>query len=301
MKWNFTINQRAIIENSFSIDLVDAAIFDLIKDFAHSGKCKKSIEGAKIYYWVSWKFIVEQAPILGLKTRQSVYNRIEKLAANGLLERHPDNKAQSQSWFCFGANYDKMAGFSEQITVNENAHPVNENLQPCKEPVTAPVNENLHYTTIKNNSINNTNNTESENFEEKPKETVLAFVEADRQRAREAMAEMAQVGTKNSEWADELKSNRVALETICRNTKIPMDIVIAGIGVFSDMETAKGVLHPNRNGFRSYYINWIMSPKWLELVKTNMQTKNISKPKYKNESIPQHVKDRIVSQHNNRD
>lgn len=144
-------------------------------------------------------------------------------------------------------------------------------------------------------------NTESENFEEKPEQTVPSFVEADRQKAREAMAEMAQIGTKNSEWADELKSNRVALETICRNTKIPMDIIIAGIGVFSDMETAKGVLHPNRNGFRSYYINWIMSPKWLELVKTNMQTKNISKPKYKNESVPQHVKDRIATQHNNRD
>lgn len=155
MKWNFTINQRAIIENGFSIDIVDAAIFDLIKDFAHSGKCKKSIEDAKVYYWISWKFIVEQAPILGLKTRQSVYNRIEKLAANGLIERHPDNKAQSQSWFCFGVNYDKMTGFLSGTPVNENEHPVNETLQPCKQFFTAPVNETLHYTDINNNSIEN--------------------------------------------------------------------------------------------------------------------------------------------------
>lgn len=184
MKWSFSINQRAIIENNLTIDIVEAAVFDLIKDFSHSEKCRKTIENGKVYFWISWKLIDEQAPILGLKTRQSVYNRIGSLVENGLLERHPQNQILSQSWFCFGVNYNKLISYTP---VNISLQGVNETLQPCKDLVTPPVNISLHNTTISNKEINNTviqqneilhtpQEIITEKKEKKQKSTATAFV-----------------------------------------------------------------------------------------------------------------------------
>ena len=54
MKYNININQKAIIDNKFNIDIIDAAIFNLLKDFAHSNNCNKSIiNGETFYQWGS--------------------------------------------------------------------------------------------------------------------------------------------------------------------------------------------------------------------------------------------------------
>lgn len=146
MKWSIEINQRAIIENEFDLDLVDVAIFDIIKDFSCSQTCRKTVENGHVYFWISWKLIVDQGPILNLKTRQSVYLRVEKLIKCELLERHPQNKVLSQSWFCFGKNYDKMIGSTTIQPIEVPKTPVNDSLQVDKYPLKRaehPVNENL--------------------------------------------------------------------------------------------------------------------------------------------------------------
>ena len=78
-KYNININQFAIIQNNLQIDLIDAAIFDCIKDFAQSPKCQKMTDDGVNYFWVKWDKIVSDMPLLGISTRQNVIKRLSKL------------------------------------------------------------------------------------------------------------------------------------------------------------------------------------------------------------------------------
>ena len=70
MKYNISINQFAAVRNGFAknLDLIDLAIFDFIKDFANSSKCVKVQTQEGTYFWISHKLVMEQMPLLKIKT-----------------------------------------------------------------------------------------------------------------------------------------------------------------------------------------------------------------------------------------
>lgn len=144
MKYTITINQKAAVDNGFDIDVIDLAIFDFIKDFGGSNACSKIQTNEGLYFWIAHKKIIEQLPLIKIKTSQGIIKRIENLINCGLLEKHPNCEHYGKSLYRFGKNYDLML-FT----------PLNENLAPPQLEFIEPLNESLGNNSINNNNINN--------------------------------------------------------------------------------------------------------------------------------------------------
>ena len=108
MQYSININQRAVIENGLDLDLLDMAVFDFIVKFSHSENCIKISAGGAVYYMISHALIIEQLPMLRIKTSNGILNRINHLIDAGLLERHPNFASLKKPFYKFGRNYDKM-------------------------------------------------------------------------------------------------------------------------------------------------------------------------------------------------
>lgn len=155
-RYNWIVDQRAILESGLDIDIIDYSILRVLADFASSGNCKTMQMDGCVWYYFNWKIIPQQMPILGIKSRRGVLKRYDKLKVHKLLESHEANQRNNDSWFKFGINYDKLL---YKTPVNESTHPVNESshvpVNNCSHP---PVNESTHNkTTNINNTINNIN------------------------------------------------------------------------------------------------------------------------------------------------
>ena len=119
MQYTITINQFAVINAQLDLDVVDMAIFDFIKHYAHSNKCMKLQTETGTYFWVSHTTIINQLPILGISTGAGIIKRINKLIDAGLLVRHPNCDSMRKTFYKFGPNYD-VINFT---THNENSQP----------------------------------------------------------------------------------------------------------------------------------------------------------------------------------
>ena len=151
MKFSININQKAVVDNGLDLNLIDLAVFDVVATFSHTEECQKTLYKGKVYYWISWKIIKQQLPLVRLNNRQSVYNRMKKLIQAEVLEIYPNNKAENKSLFCFGINYSKLL-FT----------PANESLHiPANESLHIPVKKDLHIRTNKVIRTNKNNNKES--------------------------------------------------------------------------------------------------------------------------------------------
>ena len=107
MKWSININQRAAIEMKLEVDIIDLAIFDMLKDYTPSPACKKMQENGQQYFRVPYKKVLEELPLLPVKT-DALYRRFKKLESAGLIQMHPDNAKLSMVWFMWGRNYTGM-------------------------------------------------------------------------------------------------------------------------------------------------------------------------------------------------
>lgn len=150
MKFSININQKAAIDSGLQLDIVDLAIFDFLVCFSNSSQCKKyKHEQEEVnYYLFNWKLIIQQLPILGLTTRQTVYNRMQKLTAAGLIIAAPDNQVNATAYYRFGPNYDLLIFF--------NRVP-NETQEPVKSHTPKPVKPILHNNGINTDKYNNDN------------------------------------------------------------------------------------------------------------------------------------------------
>lgn len=108
MKYNLNINQHAAVVNGMDVDIIDLAIFDFIKDFAHSPACMKMQTPEGVYFWISHTLIIQEIPLLKIKTKAGIAKHIFNLEAAGLLKRHPDCGRMGKTLYQFGENYDKM-------------------------------------------------------------------------------------------------------------------------------------------------------------------------------------------------
>lgn len=84
------------------LDLVDLALFDFIRDFIDSGRSECASVNGKPYFWISPSYIIQEMPILGIKTTRGINLRIEKLISEGMLLRGPENKSKRRTYIAFG-------------------------------------------------------------------------------------------------------------------------------------------------------------------------------------------------------
>ena len=77
-------SQEKAIE--FKLDIKDLNILRYIIDFYHTGKMTKKTINGKEYFWIKYQNIIEQLPLLELKTKDSIYRRLSKLVNAGILD-----------------------------------------------------------------------------------------------------------------------------------------------------------------------------------------------------------------------
>jgi len=114
MKYNILINQKAIIDSGLDIDIVDVAIFDCIYSLMQSASCRQMTINNVTYYWISTSLIISELPMLGIKSRQGVIKRIEKLIRNKLLIRSDASRAMAKAIYCKGDNFEILTTPSQQ-------------------------------------------------------------------------------------------------------------------------------------------------------------------------------------------
>lgn len=150
MKYTITINQYAAITNGLDLDIADLAIYDFIKDFAHTDKCEKVITPEGVFFWISHKLVIEAMPILNIKTAQGIKNRIEKLCAANVLVKHPRCEELNKTLYRMGRNCELLSF----------ANGRNEICTPTTKLVAAPQNllQGGHNETCGNNNNKDNNN-----------------------------------------------------------------------------------------------------------------------------------------------
>ena len=79
MKYNININQKAIIDNWFNLDIIDCAILNYIQDFAKSNKIIKIIYDWQEYFWIQYEHFIKEMPLLWIKNKQALKRRIDKI------------------------------------------------------------------------------------------------------------------------------------------------------------------------------------------------------------------------------
>ena len=89
MKYTATINLAGIHDAGLSdkTDVVDWVIIEYIADWYTTPKATKRDDKV----WINYRHLIEELPLLGLKTKSSVSKRITKLASIGLLNIDRDH------------------------------------------------------------------------------------------------------------------------------------------------------------------------------------------------------------------
>ena len=118
--YNISINQCAVIENGWDLDLADLAIFQVFHIFGNAPKTVRVKVDGSDYFMITAKKIREELPILGIKTDKQIKNRIAKLVACKLLdERVVEELGSGRKSYCFGENYEKLFSTSEKKFTQE--------------------------------------------------------------------------------------------------------------------------------------------------------------------------------------
>lgn len=145
-KYNIVINQKAIVDNGIAIDIVDAAVFDFIKDFSHSDKCVKMQIDGKTYFWITNQTIIDNLPLLQITTARGLRKRIDNLINAGLLVRNENSQELNKTLYTFGSKYDSYIFCSEPRNESSTLGTV----------VPTPRNSCSHDNNNKNNNITTT-------------------------------------------------------------------------------------------------------------------------------------------------
>ena len=181
MKYTLLINQKSILDNKLDIDLIDACIIDFITSFSHSEKCRKMIEKGTIYYFIKWSIVVEQLPIIGIKTRKGIYDRLHKICEKEILKAHEMNgKGSYEMYFAFGEKHELLFFDSRVTEYGQDSIVVTEDKQESQSTynreVTGEVTDGLqgggnpsvtlynNNNNIHNTINNNTNTISDQNF-----------------------------------------------------------------------------------------------------------------------------------------
>lgn len=143
MKYIISINQKIVIELGLDLDIIDLAIFDFIKSFANTDKCRKITDNGVQYFWISSSYVIEEMPLLGIKSDRGISKRIDNLINSNLIERCPNNQSMQKSYYKFGSMYYEL----EFATTNESSKHLERKFQ-------ATTNESSKDNNISNNNIN---------------------------------------------------------------------------------------------------------------------------------------------------
>ena len=183
IQYSLTLHLREVYELGLDINSDDLIIFEFLLSFANKSYCKNKVLGnGKRYFWVSHKIIIEQLPILHIKSERSVINHMNKLIEVGLLERCDNVKKEKMSLYAFGAKADFVDNNFSHDTEKTFSHDTEKTFSHDTEKTFSHISNNIG--TLSQEDKNTiipplppTGETERPKEKEKPKDTTEDFIE----------------------------------------------------------------------------------------------------------------------------
>lgn len=106
MKYNIYINQKAYIDSGFEgFDLIDLALFDFIHDYVNNPYCEKHVLNGNTYYHISSQKIMDEMPLLNIKSKKGIICRMNKLIECDLIRRCEEPQNANRALFSIGSNW----------------------------------------------------------------------------------------------------------------------------------------------------------------------------------------------------
>lgn len=101
------------------LDAVDLVILRWFVDFSVDDKMEKTMVEGKLFYWISYDYLISELPIIDLK-KLAVYRRLTKMVECGVLTHYTSKSKGTYSMYGFGSNYsmlvyEKDIGTSQKI------------------------------------------------------------------------------------------------------------------------------------------------------------------------------------------
>ncbi len=104
-------SQERLIE--LGLDYVDAAILRYFIDFRETKKMTTKIINGEPYYWVKYESILQEYPILNIKTKDSMYRRLKKLEEAKVLKHVTIRSNGTYSYYTTSENYLELVSKNE--------------------------------------------------------------------------------------------------------------------------------------------------------------------------------------------
>lgn len=112
MRYNiYGFSQKKLID--YGLDSIDAMLLRYFVDFKVTGKMVTKIIDGKNYYWVQYKKVIEEYPILGLKD-DSIYRRFKNMTKKSILQHKTVRDRGVYSFYNLGAEFKYLVGYLKE-------------------------------------------------------------------------------------------------------------------------------------------------------------------------------------------
>jgi hypothetical protein len=165
-------SQKKAIE--YNLDLTDLTILRWFVDFRGTSKMIEEIYNNRAYYWVDYKNLLKDIPIIGIISKIVLRRRLKKMVDKGILIHFTKKKDGVYSFYNLGKNYNDFVSFDN--TKEEDPYKLkslNHKTQKFK-----PINSKVYTkdSSIKDSSIKNNNIVKNSSNEESKKSQKIKAV-----------------------------------------------------------------------------------------------------------------------------
>lgn len=99
-------NQSKLLE--YGLDLKDALLLRYFVDFRDTESMSMIIVDGKPYYWLDYKHLKRDIPVIGINTNDALRRRLKKLEDCKVLGHYHKLEGGSYSYYCLGENYPSL-------------------------------------------------------------------------------------------------------------------------------------------------------------------------------------------------
>lgn len=111
-------NQQKLVD--FGLDLKDTMLLRYFVDFKETGKMRNITLESETYYWLKYEAVVDEFPLLDIKTKDTVYRRLQKLVKSKILKHTTVKDYGNYSYYSLGEKYEELLQNAESNECNSN-------------------------------------------------------------------------------------------------------------------------------------------------------------------------------------
>ncbi len=147
MQYTISINQKAIIDGWFKIDLIDAAIIDYCRNYFLSPEIVKYIEGNDVFFWIEYSHLLQEMPLLGITSKDVLGRRLRNLCVQKIFCQRVTKTSGSKTYFKFWEKYRQLV--FDSVPHDSKAecspdHPTQKSEAPDSKVVCHPTQKSSH-------------------------------------------------------------------------------------------------------------------------------------------------------------